>query len=212
MRLSGGEACVRRGSLCGVAALSSRSFLSHSFNSFSSYDTDDCSAYHHMTNSVQVRWGAAARMPGASLRANTRPSLTPKVYGHGLKSDFSGHDIVFENDLSIWGDGGDQYQPLVHGYYNGMHNSTLLAKSEGDVLISHVCPDAVDWPIITDTTVLSPAGNVTVCARSVASWQAQIPGVLARVVTGPLPAALTAEAIVQMARDTLAGVPSKRQL
>ena len=127
------------------------------------------------------------------------------MYGHGLKSDYSGHDVVFDNDLSIWGQGGDQYQPLVRGYLNGMHNSTLLAAGEGSVLISHVCPDAPDWPSITDTVVLSPAGNVTVCSRTIASWQAQLPGVLERVTTGPLPATLTAEAIVQAARDTLAG-------
>jgi hypothetical protein len=38
-----------------------------------------------------------------------------QLYGHLLKSDFSGHDIFFENTLSIFGAGSDQYQDLVPG-------------------------------------------------------------------------------------------------
>ncbi len=150
------------------------------FNSFSGFDTDDCSAYHHMSHNVQV-------------------------YGAGLKSDYSGHDVVFDDDLSIFGNGGNQYQPLVPGYFNDMHRCTLLAQSEGSKLMSNVCPNATDWPNITDTVVLSPAGLVTICGLSVTEWLALVPGVLSNVTVGAIPASLTAEAIVQMARDTLAG-------
>lgn len=73
-----------------------------------------------------------------------------------------------------------------------------------------VCPNATDWPHIDNTTVLSPAGNITVCGKSVAEWQTLVPGTLSNVTTGALPASLTAEAIVQMARDTLAGTTRGR--
>jgi len=71
--------------------------------------------------------------------------------------------------------------------------------------VREVCPNATDWPRIDNTVVLSPAGNVTVCGKSVAEWQALVPGTLANVSTGALPASLTAETIVKMARETLAG-------
>lgn len=83
------------------------------FNSFSGFDTDDCSAYHTMRNNVQL-------------------------YGHFLKSDYSGHTVLFENGLSIFGDGSDQYQDLIPGYFNYIQNCTLIASSEGDIIISHV--------------------------------------------------------------------------
>lgn len=155
------------------------------FNSYSGYDTDDCSAYHRMANSVQM-------------------------YGAGLKSDFTGHDIFFQNDLSIFGRGGDQYQALVPGYFNYMAGCTLLAANDGEQLIHEVCPNASDWPKIIGTSVLSPTGNVTVCGVPIAEWQARIPGVLANVSAAPIPASLSASAIVQMARDTLAGKAAAR--
>ena len=51
-----------------------KNILLANYNSFSGFDTDDCSAWHHMKSNVQV-------------------------YGHGLKSDFSGHDVHFEDNL-----------------------------------------------------------------------------------------------------------------
>ena len=149
------------------------------FNSFSSFDTDDCSAYHLMRSNVQL-------------------------YGHSLKSDFSGHDVVFRNHLSIFGAGGNQYQPLIKGYFNTMSNCTLLAANDGNVLMDNVCPNATDFPRITNTTVLTPTGSVQLCGQSVSYWQKAVPGVLQGVVAAPIPDTLTAEDIVSMARDTLA--------
>jgi hypothetical protein len=149
------------------------------FNSFNAFDTDDASAYHRMTKNVQI-------------------------YGHTLKSDYSGHDIFFAGDLAVWSATGDQYQPLVKGYINGMSGFTLLSMKDGDVLMSpHVCPNATDWPNITDTIVYSPTGNVTICGASIASWQTQFPGVLSNVTAAAIPETLTAQQIVNMARATL---------
>jgi len=150
------------------------------FNSFSGFDTDDCSAYHLMRNNVQV-------------------------YGHGLKSDFSGHDVFFDNFLAVWGAGSDQYQPLVAGFENGMTRSTLLAASEGEVVMSHICPNATQWPAVNDTAIFTPLGAATICGQSIPFWQAAVPGVLAGVTARPFPADWTAAAIVEMARETLAG-------
>ena len=155
------------------------------FNSFNAFDTDDASAYHRMARNVQV-------------------------YGHTIKSDYSGHDIFFQDHLGVWAADGDQYQPLIKGYLNGMEGYTLLAAKDGDVLMSsHVCPNATDWPNITNTRILSPTGNVTVCGLSIAHWQSLIPGVLSNVTGTPIPDTLTAQQIVDMARKTLKG-PSNR--
>ena len=129
-----------------------------------------------------------------------------QLYGHQIKSDFSGHDIVFSNDLSIFGAGGDQYQPLVPGFFNTVRGCTLLAAADGEALMAHVCPNASDWPRVTDTRVLSPTGAVTVCGGSFEAWRARVPGVLGNVSSAPIPGGLTAEGVVQMARDTLSGV------
>ena len=152
------------------------------FNSFSSFDTDDCSAYHVMNSNVQL-------------------------YGHSLKSDFSGHDVAFSNHLSIFGEGGNQYQPLIRGYFNTMRNCTLLASHDGGVLLENCCPNATDFPRITDTTVLSPTGAVTLCGESVGYWQGAVPGVLQGVVAAAIPDTLTAGDILRLARDTLAAAP-----
>jgi hypothetical protein len=149
------------------------------YNSVSAFDTDDGSAYHLMENNVQL-------------------------YGSGLKSDFTGHDITYENTLSVWGRSGDQYQALVPGYFNAVRGQTQLAAAEGESIFSHVCPDASDWPRITDSAFFSPLGNVTICQRSVPDWQAAVPGVLRNDSTAPFPAGLTAEGIVDLARATLA--------
>jgi hypothetical protein len=179
------------------------------FNSFSGFDTDDCSAYHTMRNNVQL-------------------------YGHFLKSDFSGHDVAFENGLSIFGAGSDQYQALVPGYFNceygasaeprapnraptkgtprtapltttDMDRCTLLATSE-EAVVSHVCPNASDFVKISNSRVFTPAGNATICGVTLPEWQRRVPGVLPNVTAVSLPAAaLTAEDIVNLARATLAG-------
>lgn len=52
--------------------------------------------------------------------------------------------------------------------------------------------------------MLSPAGNATLCGQSLTYWQKNAPGVLQNVTAGAIPADLTAEAIVDMARATLA--------
>jgi hypothetical protein len=44
------------------------------FGSFSGFDTDDCSSWHSFEANVQL-------------------------YGHALKSDFTGHDVTFLNDF-----------------------------------------------------------------------------------------------------------------
>jgi hypothetical protein len=128
-----------------------------------------------------------------------------QIYGHGLKSDFSGHDVLFDNFFAVWGGVGDQYQALKSGFQNGMTSSTLLSSVEGDVVMQHICPNETQWPVVTDTAVFSPLGNATICGWSVAAWQASVPGVLANVSAAPIPADWTAARIVQMARDTLAG-------
>ena len=139
---------------------------------------------------------------------------------------------MFENGLSIFGAGSDQYQGLVPGYFNEISRCTLIASSEGEVLISHVvglrplvlhrstsrgcrssplpahhaqCPNASDFVVISDTRVLTPAGNATVCGETLQYWQAKVPGALKNTTAAAIPASLTAEAIVEMARATLAG-------
>ena len=97
-----------------------------------------------------------------------------------------------------------RYQHLVKGYFNYMSNTTILAATDGDVLFTQPCPNASDWPKVAGVAVLSPTGNVTVCGKPVATWQSDVPGVLVNVTTAALPAGMTAEDIVQMARDTIA--------
>ena len=105
--------------------------------------------------------------------------------------------------MAIWAVGGDQYQPLVKGYFNSMDGCSLLSPQDGDVLISHVCPNATDWPKITNTQIFSPTGVVTVCGSTISSWQQLIPGILANVTVSAIPDTLTAQQIVDMARKTL---------
>jgi hypothetical protein len=128
-----------------------------------------------------------------------------QLFGAGLKSDFSGHDIVYASSLSIWGDAADQYQALIPGYFNTVRNHTLIARKEGDLIFQHVCPNASDWPHVTSSSYFSPAGNITICGKTVEAWQAEVPGVLANVTARPIDPALTAEAIVGLARAVLQG-------
>jgi hypothetical protein len=85
-----------------------------------------------------------------------------------------------------------------------MSGCQLLAAQETDVLFSHyTCPNASDWPKVTDTMVWSPQGNVTLCGDSIPYWQATVPGVLRNVTVAPIPADLTAQDVLAMAKATL---------
>lgn len=101
---------------------------------------------------------------------------------------------------------GARAQPLVLRLLSRLRLAHSLAARALDLAaVRHVCPNVSDWPSITDTVVLSPQGDVTVCGLSVAAWQAAVPGCLRNVTTGPLPATLSSADIVAMARATLAG-------
>ena len=64
-----------------------RNLLLSNFNSYNGLDTDDDSAYYHMQQNVHL-------------------------YGHFLKSDYSGHDIEYDGSLGIFVGPSNQYQPV----------------------------------------------------------------------------------------------------
>jgi hypothetical protein len=92
--------------------LSRNLFLSN-YNSYDGFDTDDQSAYFHMKDNVLL-------------------------YGHFLKSDYSGHSIEFENDLSVFGGPSNQYQAVPPSHPNSVHDSVMISATDGDILISEV--------------------------------------------------------------------------
>jgi hypothetical protein len=84
-----------------------------------------------------------------------------------------------------------------------MQGDTLIAASDGEVLMSHVCPNATDFPKIRDMAIYSPTGSVNVCGESVAYWQGLNPGLFTNVTVASYPATLTAEAILAMVQEKL---------
>ena len=72
------------------------------------------------------------------------------------------------------------------------------------MLFSHyTCPNASDFPKVTDTLVWSPEGKVTLCGQTIPYWQAAVPGVLRNVTVAPIPAGLTPQDVLDMAKATL---------
>ena len=153
--------------------LSRNLFLSN-YNSYDGFDTDDQSAYFHMKDNVLL-------------------------YGHFLKSDYSGHSIEFENDLSVFGGPSNQYQAVPPSHPNSVHDSVMISATDGDILISEVCPDASDWPRIYNMRLYSPEAKATVCGEPLAHWQAQ--GKLTNVTVAVLPN--SSATILAWARATL---------
>ena len=155
------------------------------YNSYNGLDTDDDSAYFHMLNNVLV-------------------------YGHMLKSDFSGHSIEFDGDLGIFVGQSNQYQPVPTeaSLLNVLHNTVVYTANDGDNLFG-LSPDtcasalngsATDFPNVYDTLVYSPSGRTTLChGQSLATYQAK--GKLVNVTTAKLPA--NASSIVAAARRKL---------
>ena len=155
------------------------------YNSYNGLDTDDDSAYFHMLNNVLV-------------------------YGHMLKSDFSGHSIEFDGDLGIFVGQSNQYQPVPTeaSLLNVLHNTVVYTANDGDNLFG-LTPDtcasalngsATDFPNVYDTLVYSPSGRTTLChGQSLATYQAK--GKLVNVTTAKLPA--NASSIVAAARRKL---------
>ena len=141
-------------------------------------------------------------LPCLFLHIGVQMKSNVLLYGHLLKSDFSGHDIEYESDLGIFVGPSNQYQPVPSDHLNVLHDSTVISAKDGDNLFSlsaATCANATDFPNIYNCKVLSPSASTTVCGQSIASWQAK--GKLKNVTTGSLPTDATT--IVQMARNTL---------
>jgi hypothetical protein len=157
--------------------LLARNLLLSNFNSYNGLDTDDDSAYFHMQNNVLL-------------------------YGHFLKSDYSGHSIEYDGDLGVFTGPSNQYQPVPADYPNAVHDCKMISETDGDNLISQVCPNATDWPDVQYVEVFSPSAKTTVCGQPLEAWQAQ--GKLETVTAARLPP--DAATIVAWSRATL-GMP-----
>ena len=157
--------------------LLARNLLLSNFNSYNGLDTDDDSAYFHMKDNVLL-------------------------YGHFLKSDFSGHDIEYDGDLGIFVHESNQYQPVPATHLNVEHDCTIVSATDGENLFSltaDTCANLTDFPDVYNVRVYSPSASTTVCRKSIAAWQAL--GKLRNVTAAPLPA--DAATIVGWARAKL---------
>tara|TARA_B110000208_G_scaffold184523_1_gene238509 strand:- start:4 stop:432 length:429 start_codon:yes stop_codon:yes gene_type:complete len=131
------------------------------------------------------------------------------IYGHMLKSDYSGHSIEYEGELGIFVASSNQYQPVPKNasLINALHNTVIYAPNDGDNLFSltpTTCASALngtasDFPAVYDTLVYSPSGLTTVCKVSIATLQAK--GRLVNVTTAKLPP--NASSIIAAARRKL---------
>ena len=124
------------------------------------------------------------------------------LYGHMLKSDFSGHDNYWEGDLGIFVGPSNQYQPVPATHLNVEHDCTIVSATDGENLFSltaDTCANLTDFPDVYNVRVYSPSASTTVCRKSIAAWQAL--GKLRNVTAAPLPA--DAATIVGWARAKL---------
>lgn len=156
------------------------------FNSYNGIDTDDDSAYFHMLRNVLL-------------------------YGHVLKSDFSGHDIEYEADLGVFTGPSNQYQAVSPLHLNTLHDSVMIYTKDGDALFSlrsATCnqtaspgsPGSGDFPRIANLTLYSPTGAVTLCGQTISAMSVR--GMVKNVTTAPL-STLTTAAVVNQAKLTL---------
>jgi hypothetical protein len=111
----------------------------------------------------------------------------------------------------VFTDQSNQYQNVAPAHLNSLHDSTLISRTDGDVLFSltpRVCnqtippgtPGSFDFPIIANISVYSPTGAVTLCGESIAAMVAK--EMIKNVTTSPL-SDLTVAAIVNHAKATL---------
>lgn len=152
------------------------------FNSYNGLDTDDNSAYFHMQDNVLV-------------------------YGHFLKSDFSGHDIEYDGDFGVFVGASNQYQRVPSAHRNSVHDCTILSESDGDNLASltpSTCNGSFDdFPRIYNIRVYSPSATTTVCGETIAAMQGK--GLLKNVTAGLL-SHWTPGSVVERAKQVL-GMP-----
>ena len=162
-----------------------RNMLLSNFNSYNGIDTDDDSAYFLMRRNVLL-------------------------YGHMLKSDFSGHDNYWEGDLGVFVGPSNQYQPVPPDHLNSLKDVTIV-NNPGDgtsdnlwKLVAPTCNGTTrDFPMIESVKIYSHAGKTTICGVPVASFKPPPGKGYVRNVTTGYSAALTAAEIVRMARETL---------
>ena len=143
-------------------------------------------------------WGAQDNSAYLHMKDNVL------LYGHFLKSDYSGHSIEFEGDLSVFGGPSNQYQAVPPAFPNSVHDSVMISKTDGDILFQEVCPNETDWPKVYNIKLYSPTAHATVCGQPLAYWQAQ--GKLANVTQATLPK--SSALILSWARQTL-GMPAQ---
>ena len=124
------------------------------------------------------------------------------LYGHFLKSDFSGHDIEYDGDLGVFVGSSNQYQAVPTNHPNSVRNSVMVSSSDGENLWSFGVMDCANltWPNLDNVSVYSPSARTTICGLSLAEWQAQGKPVH-NVSTAPLPP--NAETIIRWARKAL---------
>lgn len=160
-------------------------FILSNFNSYNGLDTDDDSAYFHMKDNVLL-------------------------YGHMLKSDFSGHSIEYDGVLGVFVGPSNQYQPVPTApeLLNVMHDTTIISKDAGDFfgLTDTTCATALngsasDFPNVYDTVVYTASGSTTVCRKNISELQAK--GKLKNV---------TAEKLTMSAADIVAAAAAKLKL
>ena len=133
------------------------------------------------------------------------------LYGHVLKSDYSGHDIEYEGDLGVFTAQSNQYQAVAPGHLNTLHDSVFISDRDGEVLFGltvATCnqtsvPGSAgsgDFPHIANLKLYSPTGAVTLCGESIAAMEAK--GMIKNVTTAPL-SDLSVASIVEQAKMTL---------
>ena len=122
-------------------------------------DTDDNTGYVSMVRNVQL-------------------------YGSSLKSDFGGHSLSVGESLFLYASAGNQYQASVASLPNSLHDSIIVAAGEGEQLIHAGCPPGKDptmSPRLLNVSVLTPAGNSTLCGKPLAQWEDRLLNVTAGV-------------------------------
>jgi len=124
-------------------------FIIGNYNAQEAMDTDDGSAYLHTHHNVMV-------------------------YGdNGLKSDFGGHDHVWESNLlayvgNCYGSGFASFSWGWPGYNDGFRNNTCVFRTSYESTCNtHPTFD------VSGNRVFSERGTLTVCGMSFADWQTQ---------------------------------------
>ena len=126
-------------------------FIIGNYNSQEAMDTDDGSAYIHTYSNVMV-------------------------YGdNGLKSDFGGHDHVWEGNLlmyvgNCYGSGFDSFYWGWPGYNDGFRNNTCVFRTSY-ASDCHMHPSFESH--FGANSVYSADGTLTVCGTNFSDWQAQ---------------------------------------